>query len=350
MRKIRIVSQIVGVKSISINSANLMIVHKKKIIVNDCVVFTSVEECFGEFISSSWFSIADRDHFEIMSLDGVAHQIPIGYSPLWQTFDEDKLTIITSFNGRMLDAYQYRAYDFGLLDICEKRITSLKLVYPQPWPTNKRYMPFPVGKQFIDLYDVTTKKNVPVTLPENTGRWYNTFDKKWIEGAIWHVVDIINEILWIDIQKGVLVGIDVQTGEVRQQLQTPVQMNQAPGYLHWELPQFAHTTYEAARHQLVGMFSDRYYQVDLRAEKPTLDMWVLEEEFRRHNIALRNAERRAITDTHIYFLDSHIPQMGALNRQSLTLDWVYKFDDNTCTGVPMQVEAIATNLYVLEVV
>lgn len=187
------------------------------------------------------------------------------------------------------------------------------------------------------------------------GRWYNEFDKKWEEGQVWNFVGVVDGILWVDVMAHTLLGIDVQTGELRHHLKETIIMNAFPENYPTNIPYWGFSTYDKNLNKIWGIEGYSYWEVDLNETSPHIKIWYLGEELQKLGAAMSNLPMCGISATHVFFGVGSIgktPQVCALNRITLKIDWRYDFSkeaENTEIAFsPTKVEVTENHLFVLD--
>lgn len=163
-------------------------------------------------------------------------------------------------------------------------------------------------------------------------------------------IGVAGRILWLSIQSGILLGVNLDTGQFKHILQDVVRMTAGhDDYPHWRLPLYGtgQTIYDRKTHRLIGMQDWHYWEVDLRAPKLELKMWLLMDDFKQHQMNSQNPERRCMNDHYIYFASAEWARIAALNRKTLKLDWVFhSAKELPEMGIPMQIVVNGHHLYV----
>ncbi len=234
----------------------------------------------------------------------------------------------------------------------------------------------------IHLYYCSTKRHLLNSVNLNTNQVVSINDISDIgiwrrqthsvtyreEYAIRRAIAVVNDVLWLDISKGVIMGIDIQTGktlhvfkekdaEIIKMEGKNTETKQYDFYHQTDLPEHPHTFYDEVTQKLFGVHNHQYYEVDL--QDPKLQIYDLIDEYALYGditpfkqetslVQLKAwATRSCFDDTHIYFIvdNASKAQIAALNRQTLKIEWVYEFDDS---GILMQIQVSSNNLYVLD--
>jgi hypothetical protein len=170
-------------------------------------------------------------------------------------------------------------------------------------------------------------------------------------------VGIANNILWMDIDVEMngsfLLGLDTETGNVVAFAKECQEQNQLKGRGYSPcLPSRSYTTIDTKRNILYGFASDwLYWQVDLSDKLHKIKLWDLSEEMEKHKSYVSVYMNCGISDNHIFFPVGSLgstPQVFALNRETLKVDWQYFFTEGGQYFTPTKVEVTDTHLYVLD--
>ncbi len=224
-----------------------------------------------------------------------------------------------------------------------------------------------VGFWICDYFIINNPKNcVSVQTIEKNILWqftleslhqeYDMFSEKWNKPMeIANFCGVAHEVLWMDVVcRGIgnfLLGLDVNTGQPIHFLDKAE--NRFMIYPFDMIPTEGRTTYDAKRNILFGFAPDWvHWQIDLSEKSPKIRMWDLSEEMAKHRTYYVSAYMNCgISDSHIFFpvgsLGS-IPQVFALNRETLKVDWQYHFTEGGQYFTPTKVEVTDTHLYVLD--
>lgn len=190
---------------------------------------------------------------------------------------------------------------------------------------------------------------------ESLHQEYDLFSEKWNKPMeIANFCGVANEVLWIDVVcRGIgnfLLGLDVHTGQPVHLLDKAE--NRFERYPFDMIPTDGRTTYDAKRNILFGFAPDWvHWQVDLSDESPKIKMWDLTEEVTPRNAYVSAYMNCGISDSHIFFPVGSLgstPQVFALNRETLKIDWQYHFTEGGQYFTPTKVEVTDTHLYVLD--
>ena len=170
-------------------------------------------------------------------------------------------------------------------------------------------------------------------------------------------VGISNGVLWMDIDVAMngsfLLGLNCETGICVHFLDTVEHQNYAPTEEDFVgLPFTTFTTHDAKQNILFGFAPNwLHWQVDLSSPKPTIEMWSLKDEMTKYHAYVSAYMNCGISDSHIFFPVGSLgstPQVFALNRETLKVDWQYHFTEGGQYFTPTKVEVTDTHLYVLD--
>ena len=184
------------------------------------------------------------------------------------------------------------------------------------------------------------------------GYWEDPLTKLHYDYKIGHIIGVISNILWIDIKQGMLLGIDIVTGEAKHIIKMP--SPPSPQYEEGLYGALFHrdntTVYDPKINKLVCLNTYHYYEVDLNKDEPTLEFRLLKNEFMTYQVLATHSSRRCMDDDYIYFLDTDNTAIVALNRVTFKIDWVYRFTGAEAdeVGVLMTIEVMSNKLYVLD--
>ncbi len=173
-----------------------------------------------------------------------------------------------------------------------------------------------------------------------------------------HFVGVVHGILWIDVDVimngSFLLGLDAESGKCVHLLDTVENQNEVNyvALIPNRLPGSTFTTYDDKRNILFGFAHDHFHwQVDLSEKSPKIKMWSVEDEMKKHHAFVSAFMNCGISDSHIFFPVGSIgstPQVFALNRENLKVDWQYFLTEGGAYYTPTKVEVTETHLYVLD--
>ena len=173
-----------------------------------------------------------------------------------------------------------------------------------------------------------------------------------------HFVGVVHGILWIDVDVimngSFLLGLDAETGKCVHLLDIAENQNEVNyvALVPNRLPGSTFTTYDDKRNILFGFAQDHFHwQVDLSEKSPKIKMWSLEDEMKKQHAFVSAFMNCGISDSHVFFPVGSIgstPQVFALNRDTLKVDWQYFLTEGGAYYTPTKVEVTETHLYVLD--
>jgi hypothetical protein len=164
-------------------------------------------------------------------------------------------------------------------------------------------------------------------------------------------IGVIQNILWLEIKAGALLGLDVNKGQVKYFFKMPVLNSpffEKNGYA--ALYSYNKTIYDSFANKLIGVNWWHYYEIDLNKAAPSLELQLFKEECLKYNTTVSHSDRRCMDETHIYFADAVNTKLVALNRTTLKIDWCYLFTGKEAkrVGTLMSVAVSDLKLYVLD--
>jgi hypothetical protein len=168
---------------------------------------------------------------------------------------------------------------------------------------------------------------------------------------ILNIIAAVLGILWVDLAFGAILGLDIETGEVKYLFNMPTPKSSdfiENDYVH--LHGYNHTVYDADTNKLIGINRWHYYEIDLNKDIISLDLRLYKEDSINLKVVASHPNRRCMDSTHIYFNDVENHKIAALNRESLKIDWVYKFDGSEASrlGNLCEIEKKGDKLYVFD--
>jgi outer membrane protein assembly factor BamB len=208
---------------------------------------------------------------------------------------------------------------------------------------------------FIQTDNLETGKTLWHFTLESLHQAYEGFSEKWDRPMeIANFCGVANEVLWMDVVcRGIgnfLLGLDVHTGQPVHLLDKA--KNRFERYPFDMIPTDGRTTYDAKRNILFGFAPDWvHWQVDLSEKSPKIKMWDLTEEVTPRNAYVSAYMNCGISYSHIFFPVGSLgstPQVFALNRETLKVDWQYYFTEGGQYFTPTKIEVTDTHLYVLD--
>jgi hypothetical protein len=243
--------------------------------------------------------------------------------------------------------------EYGFYDIVENKVDwSIEMKHLGFWIEN--YFIINNPQNCVSIYNIDGKLLWNFTL-ESLNQEYNLFSEKWNKPMeIANFCGVAHEVLWMDVVcRGIgnfLLGLDVNTGQPVHLLDKAE--NRFMVYPFDMIPTDGRTTYDAKRNILFGFAPDWvHWQVDLSEKSPKIKMWDLSEEMTKHHAFVSAYMNCGISDSHIFFPVGSLgstPQVFALNRETLKVDWQYHFTEGGQYFTPTKVEVTDTHLYVLD--
>jgi hypothetical protein len=176
-------------------------------------------------------------------------------------------------------------------------------------------------------------------LEEKLGRYDNI-------GTIFGVVDAI---LWLVSQRGILFGIDVNTGILVHHLNYDNVLSfQETGLVN---SKYFHSLFDEKAKKLVGIYQKTYWEIDLLNPENSLkifDLPSLNVDYFSNEWA--NPQGVVFDDQYIYFRDIEISMVGVLCRQTHKIVWHQRINDlePRPSIIINNIQITETNLYVLD--
>jgi len=144
------------------------------------------------------------------------------------------------------------------------------------------------------------------------------------EGKIVSVLGVYNNIIWLHLESSKLLGIDVTTGAVMHQIK-PVGPFPALE-IEWSIPSTHKCCLDKEQGQIIGMRWKIYWAIDLKKVTPELEYHWLDDQLDRYQVHENVPNGGCFSPTHFFFAQYDDKRIAALNRQTLTVDWVHQLE------------------------
>jgi hypothetical protein len=175
--------------------------------------------------------------------------------------------------------------------------------------------------------------------------------------AISKIYGIVNECLWLVTQRGVLLGIKINDGTLIHHL-NPDGYDTFQQYGTVQM-QYFRSFFDEKQQILIGVYENRYWEIDLKADKPELqitDIKVLNPSYFNNPsfiyevYHLAAPEGIAYDEQYIYFKDNEVSTVGVLNRQTKQIEWHDKLYELPGRSYVMirDIQVAANKMYVLD--
>jgi hypothetical protein len=201
-------------------------------------------------------------------------------------------------------------------------------------------------------------------IEKNEHKWHFTLESlkdinpslDWSKAEVFNFIGVQDGTLWMDIvvpdYGGVLLGLDTQTGSVKQLLTECLPMNDQLWYTLDTIPNYCHSRYDEANNKIIGAARSIYWEVDLSEKNPVMKRWNFDKELAEYQAEFRPSTLDcAITATHIITpVGGAVPRVIAFNRESHQVDWCHEFLEESTTipdFMPQKAEVTDTHLFVL---
>jgi hypothetical protein len=183
------------------------------------------------------------------------------------------------------------------------------------------------------------------------GFWRDIMTNSREDYEIKHWIGIISSVLWLGINAGIILGIDVETGEAKHILKMPSPKQSDFKEMGYEsLFGTNRPVYDKATNKIVGISSWHYYEIDLNKSDISLELFYFKEECVKHQVIAWHTDKRCVDAQYVYYADAHAGRLAALNRHTHKIDWTYQFTGAEAEriGIPNIMEVTDTHLYVLD--
>jgi hypothetical protein len=181
--------------------------------------------------------------------------------------------------------------------------------------------------------------------------------KLGIYDGIRKIYGIVNNCLWVVTERGVLLGINVNDGMLIHHLNFDgYDTFQQYGTVQM---QYFRSLFDEKQQMLIGVYENRYWEIDLKADKPTLqttDIKALNPSYFNNPSFIYEVYHLAAPegiayDEHcIYFKDNEVSTVGVLNRKTKQIEWhdkLYELPGRSYVMIK-DIQVAANKMYVLD--
>ncbi|NBB31836.1 hypothetical protein [Cellulophaga sp. BC115SP] len=171
------------------------------------------------------------------------------------------------------------------------------------------------------------------------------------------IYGLANECLWLVTQRGVILGININDGKLIHHLNFDgYDTFQERGTVQM---QYFRSLFDEKQQILIGVYENRYWEIDLKADKPALhitDIKALNPSYFNNPsfiyevYHLAAPEGIAYDEQYIYFKDNEVSTVGVLNRQTKQIEWHDKLYELPGRSYVMirDIQVAANKMYVLD--
>lgn len=258
-------------------------------------------------------------------------------------------TYISSINSKQEDDFRWTS------NYVMYQISPFKKLYELP----HRY--YGSGYRFKNQYiQIQNESKALKSLSLLTGsyEWEVDLEEKLgTYDGISKIYGLVNECLWSVTQRGVLLGININDGTLIHHLNFDgYDTFQQYGTVQM---QYFRSLFDEKQQILVGLYENRYWEIDLKADKPALQMTDIKvlnpsyfnnPSFIYEVYHLAAPEGIAYDEHYIYFKDNEISTVGVLNRQTKQIEWHDKLYELPGRSYVMirDIQVAANKMYVLD--
>ena len=158
-----------------------------------------------------------------------------------------------------------------------------------------------------------------------------------VEWKIKKFIGVTENKLWIALNHHTIIALDVETGKLLHQIHDIP--NFQCEWLPSAVPLPEATVVDEKKNKLIGFIWEFYWEIN--PTDGSTKLWDLTNELLSQK--LRNdLSHFALTDEHIYFASHNDSKVGALNRNTKTIDWQYTFEKSE-NGLEPQIMNIQGN-------
>lgn len=197
-----------------------------------------------------------------------------------------------------------------------------------------------IGKSFLHMKNIFFDKNRSIhRMDIDTGEltWqfpisqFGKFVSSWGEERDYEIeqfIGIHNNILWIKISffSGGLIGLDVETGELRHQLKFSndfIGLTSIKSIKDNDVP-FYRCNYSLLDNgRIIALAIDIYYEIDLTSDKPKVTAYGLDEEYQKFGIDKESISHNIVLqENHLYFYNHNQHIFAILNIETKKIIYV----------------------------
>jgi hypothetical protein len=175
--------------------------------------------------------------------------------------------------------------------------------------------------------------------------------------SIAKIVGVVDEVLWVISQRGILFGIEINTGELLYHLNYDnVESFKEIGQVN---AKYYHSLFDEANKKLIGIYRNQYWEIDLT--NPTTGLQVFDIEainpayFSHPDFYFRGSywaapEGVTFDSDYIYFRDIEVATVGIMHRQTKQIEWHTRLNDQEprVRDVINDIQVSGNKLYVLD--
>jgi hypothetical protein len=163
--------------------------------------------------------------------------------------------------------------------------------------------------------------------------------------SIGEIYGVVNKLLWLVSERGVLFGISINDGKVLHHLNFD-RYNTFQQYGTVQM-QYFRSLFDEKKQLLTGFYEKRYWEIDLKEANPSLilmDIKVLNPTYYVEEFA--SPEGMVFDENYIYFRDNELATVGILNRKTKQIDWQHRLYD--APAVISDIQVSTGKLYALD--
>lgn len=310
-------------------------------------------ENFGKAVDGFFF----QGLFLYYSVDGVS-------TTIMNTNTEEKKYIPKVFNA---DTVQTNTF---LMGSNYERVSNtlfysaeISLYQLNPYNLKKRLPHRYIFSQFLRIGNLLFTEKLKTTLSSLsllTGEYEWEVDlgeKLGTYDSIAKIVGVVDEVLWVISQRGILFGIEINTGELLYHLNYDnVESFKEIGNVS---AKYFYSLFDEANKKLIGIYRNQCWEIDLT--KPTTGLQVFDLEainltyFSHPDFYFRGSywaapEGVTFDNDYIYFRDIEVATVGIMHRQTKQIEWHTRLNDQEpmVRDVINDIQVPDNKLYVLD--
>lgn len=163
------------------------------------------------------------------------------------------------------------------------------------------------------------------------------------------IYGIVNEVLWLVSQRGIIYGIDIHTGQLQHHLNYDnVDYFQERGSVGTV---YFYSLFDEKNQKLIGLYAKRYWEIDLLSPENGLQVFDIKDNNSDYfSDEWADPKGMIFDEDYIYFRDISISKVGVFGRKTRHIVWSGKVNDSEerVMTVINNIQVADNKLYVLD--
>ena len=158
---------------------------------------------------------------------------------------------------------------------------------------------------------------------------YTSFLNKSKSGIIDHFIGVYNDILWVAISSGKLLGIDISNGNLKHEIGVNeiLQKEELNLLENSPIPWGAKMQLDQTSGEIIGLRGHYFMRIDLKAKKLTKEYFDISQTLDKHKIeASYSRTSFPIDNRYLYFCDDQSGKIGIFDRDKRKVVWSHQMD------------------------